>query len=170
MFTDQEKGRILSPSTSMFRSQLVPICENLTCSGSLQCLLAWHGRIYIPGNQQMLHMIFFFFELVYWPYKLTLLFLTVEILDDARIQILESFTVAEAEVSPPFLIYWHKPQWELFLSFTSQFFFQGHAFKKVVFAVYICGNVTFLIIFLSAINQLWASKDLGFCRPDDNDH
>ncbi|KAF3819596.1 hypothetical protein GH733_015105 [Mirounga leonina] len=30
----------------------------------------------------------------------------------------------------------------------------GHAFKKVVFAVYICGNVTFLIIFLSAINQL----------------
>lgn len=48
---------------------------------------------------------FFFFELVYWPYKLTLLFLTVEILDDARIQILESFTVAEAEVSPPFLIY-----------------------------------------------------------------
>ncbi|XP_027958006.1 ferric-chelate reductase 1 isoform X2 [Eumetopias jubatus] len=51
----------------------------------------------------------------------------VEILDDARIQILQSFTVAEAE---------------------------GHAFKKVVFAVYICGNVTFLIIFLSAINQL----------------
>ncbi|XP_072690772.1 ferric-chelate reductase 1 isoform X4 [Canis lupus baileyi] len=51
----------------------------------------------------------------------------VEILDDARIQILQSCTVAEAE---------------------------GHAFKKVVFAVYICGNVTFLIIFLSAINRL----------------
>ncbi|XP_049472705.1 ferric-chelate reductase 1 [Panthera uncia] len=51
----------------------------------------------------------------------------VEILDDARIQILQSFTVAEAE---------------------------GHAFKKVALAVYICGNVTFLIIFLSAINHL----------------
>ncbi|XP_076976261.1 ferric-chelate reductase 1 isoform X2 [Tamandua tetradactyla] len=51
----------------------------------------------------------------------------VEILDDARIQILQSFTAAEAE---------------------------GHAFKKVVLAIYVCGNVTFLIIFLSAINQL----------------
>ncbi|XP_029804586.1 ferric-chelate reductase 1 [Suricata suricatta] len=51
----------------------------------------------------------------------------VEVLDDARIQILQSFTVAEAE---------------------------GHAFKKVVLAVYICGNVTFLIIFLSAISHL----------------
>nr|XP_012604083.1 ferric-chelate reductase 1 [Microcebus murinus]XP_012604084.1 ferric-chelate reductase 1 [Microcebus murinus]XP_012604085.1 ferric-chelate reductase 1 [Microcebus murinus]XP_012604086.1 ferric-chelate reductase 1 [Microcebus murinus] len=50
----------------------------------------------------------------------------VEILDDVRIQILESFTVAEAE---------------------------GHAFKKAVLAVYVCGNVTFLIIFLSAINH-----------------
>lgn len=51
----------------------------------------------------------FFWKLVYrhthGPYKLLLLFLTVEILDDARIQILQSFTVAEAEVSPPFLIY-----------------------------------------------------------------
>ncbi|XP_006830986.1 PREDICTED: ferric-chelate reductase 1 [Chrysochloris asiatica] len=51
----------------------------------------------------------------------------VEILDDTRIQILQSFTAAEAE---------------------------GHAFKKLVLAIYICGNVTFLIIFLSAINQL----------------
>ncbi|XP_058394598.1 ferric-chelate reductase 1 isoform X2 [Diceros bicornis minor] len=50
-----------------------------------------------------------------------------EILDDARIQILQSFTVAEAE---------------------------GHAFKKAVLAIYICGNVIFLIIFLSAINHL----------------
>lgn len=49
----------------------------------------------------------------------------VEILDDDRIQILQSLTVAEAE---------------------------GHIFKKVVLAVYICGNVTFLMIFLSAIN------------------
>ncbi|XP_007934284.1 ferric-chelate reductase 1 [Orycteropus afer afer] len=51
----------------------------------------------------------------------------VEILDDTRIQILQSFTAAEAE---------------------------GHAFKKAVLAIYVCGNVTFLIIFLSAINQL----------------
>lgn len=51
----------------------------------------------------------------------------IEILDDARIQILQSFTVAEAE---------------------------GYAFKKAVLAIYICGNVTFLIMFLSAINHL----------------
>ncbi|XP_012585512.1 PREDICTED: ferric-chelate reductase 1 [Condylura cristata] len=51
----------------------------------------------------------------------------VEILDDTRIQILQSFSVAEAE---------------------------GHAFKKAVLAIYVCGNVTFLIIFLSAISQL----------------
>uniref|UniRef100_A0A8D2AN73 Ferric-chelate reductase 1 n=1 Tax=Sciurus vulgaris TaxID=55149 RepID=A0A8D2AN73_SCIVU len=51
----------------------------------------------------------------------------VEILDDDRIQILQSLTVAEAE---------------------------GHAFKKVVLAIYVCGNVTFLIIFLSAINHV----------------
>ncbi|XP_058159120.1 ferric-chelate reductase 1 isoform X2 [Dasypus novemcinctus] len=51
----------------------------------------------------------------------------VEILDDASIQILQSFTAAEAE---------------------------GHAFKKAVLAIYVCGNVTFLIIFLSAINKL----------------
>lgn len=51
----------------------------------------------------------------------------VEILDDDRIQILQSFTAAEAE---------------------------GHAFKKAVLTIYVCGNVTFLIIFLSAINHL----------------
>ncbi|XP_072824247.1 ferric-chelate reductase 1 isoform X2 [Vicugna pacos] len=50
-----------------------------------------------------------------------------EILDDDRIQILQSFTVAEGE---------------------------GHAFKKIVLAIYVCGNLTFLIIFLSAINRL----------------
>ncbi|XP_073907026.1 ferric-chelate reductase 1 isoform X3 [Castor canadensis] len=50
-----------------------------------------------------------------------------EILDDDRIQIFHSITVAEAE---------------------------GHVFKKVVLAIYVCGNVTFLIIFLSAINHL----------------
>lgn len=51
----------------------------------------------------------------------------VEILDDTRIQIMQPFAMAEAE---------------------------GHAFKKAVLAVYVCGNVTFLIIFLSAINRL----------------
>ncbi|XP_004635739.1 ferric-chelate reductase 1 [Octodon degus] len=51
----------------------------------------------------------------------------VEILDDDRIQILQSRSVSEAE---------------------------GHTFKKAVFAVYVCGNVTFLIIFLSAISHL----------------
>ncbi|KAM4871624.1 ferric-chelate reductase 1 [Thomomys bottae] len=51
----------------------------------------------------------------------------VEILDDDRIQILQSLTSAEAE---------------------------GYAFKKAVLAIYICGNVTFLIIFFSAINHL----------------
>ncbi|XP_028639750.1 ferric-chelate reductase 1-like [Grammomys surdaster] len=51
----------------------------------------------------------------------------VEILDNDRIQILQSLTVAEAE---------------------------GHVFKKVVLVVYICGNVTFLMIFLSAINHV----------------
>ncbi|OBS77782.1 hypothetical protein A6R68_19828, partial [Neotoma lepida] len=63
-------------------------------------------------------------------YKL-ILFLTVEILDDDRIQILQSLTVAEAE-----------------------FLFQGHVFKKAVLVIYICGNLTFLMIFLSAINQV----------------
>ncbi|XP_012973873.1 ferric-chelate reductase 1 [Mesocricetus auratus] len=51
----------------------------------------------------------------------------VEILDDDRIQILQSLTVAEAE---------------------------GHVFKKAVLSIYICGNVIFLMIFLSAINQV----------------
>ncbi|XP_008831923.1 ferric-chelate reductase 1 isoform X2 [Nannospalax galili] len=51
----------------------------------------------------------------------------VEILDDDRIQILHSLSVAEAE---------------------------GHVFKKVVLTVYICGNVIFLIMFLSAINHV----------------
>ncbi|XP_038167202.1 ferric-chelate reductase 1 isoform X2 [Arvicola amphibius] len=51
----------------------------------------------------------------------------VEILDDDRIQILQSLTVAEAE---------------------------GHVFKKAVLAIYVCGNVTFVMVFLSAINQV----------------
>lgn len=56
----------------------------------------------------MLQIIFlFFFLYIRWAYKLMFLFLTVEILDDARIQIFQPFTVAEAEVSP-FFIYWQK--------------------------------------------------------------
>ncbi|XP_070252483.1 ferric-chelate reductase 1 [Myotis yumanensis] len=51
----------------------------------------------------------------------------VEILDDTRIQIMQTFTMAEAE---------------------------GHGFKKAVLAVYVCGNLTFLIIFLSAVSRL----------------
>ncbi|XP_038601516.1 ferric-chelate reductase 1 [Tachyglossus aculeatus] len=51
----------------------------------------------------------------------------VEILEDDRIQILQSFSAAEAE---------------------------GHTFKKVVLAIYVCGNVAFLFTFLAAINQL----------------
>ncbi|XP_044531816.1 ferric-chelate reductase 1-like [Gracilinanus agilis] len=50
----------------------------------------------------------------------------VEILEDDRIQILQSFSTAEAE---------------------------GHAFKKVVLVTYICGNLAFLFIFLSAISR-----------------
>uniref|UniRef100_G1Q6Q3 Ferric-chelate reductase 1 n=1 Tax=Myotis lucifugus TaxID=59463 RepID=G1Q6Q3_MYOLU len=51
----------------------------------------------------------------------------VEILDDTRIQIMQTFTMAEAE---------------------------GHGFKKAVLAVYVCGNLTFLVIFLSAVSRL----------------
>lgn len=47
------------------------------------------------------------------------------------------------------------------VSFICQFFFQGYAFKKAVLAIYVCGNVTFLIMFLSNINHLWASKNLA---------
>ncbi|XP_074044343.1 ferric-chelate reductase 1-like isoform X2 [Macrotis lagotis] len=50
----------------------------------------------------------------------------VEILEDDRIQILQSFTTAEAE---------------------------GHAFKKVILVIYSCGNIAFLFTFLSAIAQ-----------------
>ncbi|XP_074118871.1 ferric-chelate reductase 1 isoform X1 [Sminthopsis crassicaudata] len=50
----------------------------------------------------------------------------VEILEDDRIQILQSFTTAEAE---------------------------GHAFKKVVLVIYFCGNVAFLFMFLTAIGR-----------------
>ncbi|XP_051021792.1 ferric-chelate reductase 1 [Acomys russatus] len=51
----------------------------------------------------------------------------VEILDDDRVQILQSLTVAEAE---------------------------GHVFKKAVLAIYLCGNVILLFIFLSAISHI----------------
>lgn len=121
----------------------------------------------------------FFWELVYlhphWPDKLMLFFLTVEILDDDRIQILQSCTVAEAEVRLFFSYLLTQILMTLVpFFFIAHFFFffsfQGHAFKKMVLAIYVCGNLTFLTMFLSAINHLWASEDLGFCRPGDNHH
>ncbi|XP_044288548.1 ferric-chelate reductase 1 isoform X2 [Varanus komodoensis] len=51
----------------------------------------------------------------------------VEVLEDDRIQILQSVTTAEA---------------------------QGHTFKKTVLFLYICGNIAFLIAFLTAIVQI----------------
>ncbi|XP_054835155.1 ferric-chelate reductase 1 [Eublepharis macularius] len=51
----------------------------------------------------------------------------VEVLEDDRIQILQSITSAEAE---------------------------GHTFKKTVLIIYICGNIAFLIIFLARIGQV----------------
>uniref|UniRef100_A0A8D0GTK5 Ferric chelate reductase 1 n=1 Tax=Sphenodon punctatus TaxID=8508 RepID=A0A8D0GTK5_SPHPU len=51
----------------------------------------------------------------------------VEILEDDRIQILQSLNSAEAE---------------------------GHTFKQVVLIIYICGNIAFLIAFLAAISQV----------------
>ncbi|XP_061489677.1 ferric-chelate reductase 1-like isoform X2 [Rhineura floridana] len=51
----------------------------------------------------------------------------VEVLEDDRIQILQSVTSAEA---------------------------QGHTFKKTVLIIYICGNIAFLITFLTAIVQV----------------
>ena len=51
----------------------------------------------------------------------------VEVLEDDRIQILQSINSAEA---------------------------QGHTFKKAVLFIYICGNMAFLIAFLMAIVQI----------------
>ncbi|XP_073213046.1 putative ferric-chelate reductase 1 isoform X2 [Lepidochelys kempii] len=51
----------------------------------------------------------------------------VEVIDEDRIQILQSLTSAEAE---------------------------GHTFKEIVLTIYICGNTAFLITFLAAIHQL----------------
>ncbi|XP_062992306.1 ferric-chelate reductase 1 [Elgaria multicarinata webbii] len=51
----------------------------------------------------------------------------VEVLEDDRVQILQSVTTAEA---------------------------QGHTFKKTVLFLYICGNIAFLITFLTAIVQI----------------
>lgn len=38
---------------------------------------------------------------------------------------------------------------------------QGRLFKQIVLAIYICGNVVFLIAFLAAISQIW-NKSLSF--------
>ncbi|KAM6454405.1 ferric-chelate reductase 1 isoform 2-T2 [Liasis olivaceus] len=51
----------------------------------------------------------------------------VEVLEDDRIQILQSITSAEA---------------------------QGHTFKKTVLLIYICGNIAFLVTFITAVMQV----------------
>ncbi|KFP82902.1 Ferric-chelate reductase 1 [Apaloderma vittatum] len=50
-----------------------------------------------------------------------------EVIEDDRVQILQSLTTAEAE---------------------------GRLFKQIVLSIYVCGNVVFLIAFLTAINQI----------------
>ena len=32
---------------------------------------------------------------------------------------------------------------------------QGRLFKQIVLTVYVCGNIVFLIAFLTVINQMW---------------
>ncbi|NXT74456.1 FRRS1 reductase, partial [Zapornia atra] len=51
----------------------------------------------------------------------------VEVIEDDRVQILQSLTSAEAE---------------------------GRLFKQIVLTIYVCGNIVFLIAFLAAINQI----------------
>lgn len=51
----------------------------------------------------------------------------VEVIEDDRVQILQSLTSAEAE---------------------------GHLFKQIVLTIYVCGNIVFLVAFLIAINQV----------------
>lgn len=51
----------------------------------------------------------------------------VELIEDDRVQILQSLTSAEAE---------------------------GNLFKQIVLTIYICGNIIFLVAFLAAINQV----------------
>lgn len=75
----------------------------------------------------------FLWEWVYlhthWPYKPLFLFLAVEILDDDRIQILQSFTAAEAEVSSFFLfIATNLSDWNFLFSYLIFFFLLGLCF------------------------------------------
>ncbi|GAB0192934.1 ferric-chelate reductase 1 [Grus japonensis] len=51
----------------------------------------------------------------------------VEVIEDDRVQILQSLTSAEAE---------------------------GRLFNQIVLTIYVCGNIVFLIAFLAAINQI----------------
>ncbi|NWX20953.1 FRRS1 reductase, partial [Aegotheles bennettii] len=51
----------------------------------------------------------------------------VEVIEDDRVQILQSLTSAEAE---------------------------GRLFKQIVLTIYVCGNIVFLIAFLATINQI----------------
>lgn len=50
-----------------------------------------------------------------------------ELIEDDRVQILQSLTSAEAE---------------------------GHLFKQIVLTIYVCGNIVFLIAFLAAVYQI----------------
>ncbi|KAM9128937.1 putative ferric-chelate reductase 1 isoform 2-T2 [Pangshura tecta] len=79
----------------------------------------------------------------------------VEVIDEDRIQILQSLTSAEAEASC-YLV--KKSTYCEILSNTNCemciFFLQGHTFKEIMLTIYICGNIAFLITFLAAIHQL----------------
>ncbi|NXD16821.1 FRRS1 reductase, partial [Nothocercus nigrocapillus] len=68
----------------------------------------------------------------------------VEVIEDDRIQILQSLTSAEAEANT----------FMAFFFFPPSLLFQGHLFKQIVLAIYVCGNIVFLIVFLVAINQI----------------
>ncbi|OXB66171.1 hypothetical protein ASZ78_012970 [Callipepla squamata] len=67
------------------------------------------------------------FNWFHWSIGTTARILAVELIEDDRVQILQSLTSAEAE---------------------------GNLFKQIVLTIYVCGNIIFLIAFLAAINQI----------------
>ncbi|NXY07399.1 FRRS1 reductase, partial [Pteruthius melanotis] len=64
----------------------------------------------------------------------------VELIEDDRVQILQSLTSAEAET-------------DCSMTFPPLFFF-FRLFKQIVLTIYACGNIIFLVAFLIAINQV----------------
>lgn len=89
--------------------------------------------------------------------------LTVEVIEDDRVQILQSLTSAEAEVRHNFVNNYCEMGWffvqtnkktDTSMAFLP-FLFQGRLFKQVVLTIYVCGNIVFLIAFLAAINHIW---------------